>query len=300
MGNGENEQRTWSTKSTVSSRQWQNQMDPLPAHWLRGRAHEGLKEPALEEILDTSETYLNRIFEQLVEQNCKDFFFGDVSQTCASLINCVSLFFFLKKKRNNSLETSLKVWLVPKSWKRDTMADLTSLCASSSQDGLSVEEMTALTESGLFQTQCEPTPQAVQVKQELTPEEEKDAEAKQAETRAAKFRAGKRQLLATMQEQDLHCDIIKTKLEAKIKQRAPEVKYIADFQNDLAKHAKAMKKTVTMMQRFCANDEGLNEKELPRLIDACDQLAAKHKDIEHWAQKFGVDEQRQTTKRAKK
>ena len=118
--------------------------------------------------------------------------------------------------------------------------------------------MTALTESALFPTQSEPTPNVVQVKEELTPEQEKDAEAKQAETRAAKFRAGKRQLLATMQEQDLHCDIIKTKLEAKIKQKAPDVKYSADFQNDLAKHAKNMKKTVTMMQKFCANDGALN------------------------------------------
>ena len=177
------------------------------------------------------------------------------------------------------METSLKVWLVPKTWKRDAVADLTSLCASSSQVGLSVEEMTALTESGLFPTQSEPTPEAVQVKQEPTPEEEKDTEAKQAETRAAKFRAGKRQLLATMQEQDLHCDIIKTKLEAKIKQRAPDVKYSADFQNDLAKHTKNMKKTVTMMQRFCAADGAVNEKALPNLIDTCDQLAAKHKEI---------------------
>ena len=189
---------------------------------------------------------------------------------------------------------------MPKTWKRDAVADLTSLCASSSQVGLSVEEMTALTESGLFPTQSEPTPEAVQVKQEPTPEEEKDAEAKQAETRAAKFRAGKRQLLATMQEQDLHCDIIKTKLEAKIKQKAPDVKYVADFQNDLAKHAKNMKKTVSMMQRFCATDGAVNEKALPALIDTCDQLAAKHKDIEHWAGKFGVDEQRQVTKKAKK
>ena len=151
-----------------------------------------------------------------------------------------------------------------------------------------------------FQHKASRPPKAVQVKEELTPEEEKDAEAKQAETRAANFRAGKRQLLTNMQMQDLHCDIIKTKLEAKIKQKAPDVKYSADFQNDLAKHAKNMKKTVTMMQRFCANDEALNEKALPALIDACDQLAAKHKDIEHWAEKFGVDEQRQTSKKAKK
>ena len=189
---------------------------------------------------------------------------------------------------------------MPKTVKRDAVADLTSLCASSRQDGLSVEEMTALTESGLFQTQREPTTEVVQVKQELTPEEEKDAEAKQAETRAAKFRAGKRQLLATMQEQDLHCDIIKTKLEAKIKQKVPDVKYSADFQNDLAKHAKNMKKMVLTMQKFCANDGAVNEKELPNLIDACDNLAAKHKDIEHWAEKFGVDEQRQTGKKARK
>ena len=154
----------------------------------------------------------------------------------------------------------MKVWLVPKKWSRDMVADLTSLCASSSQADVSVEEMTALTESGLFQTQSAPTTEAVQVKQELTPEEEKDAEAKQAQTRAAKFRAGKRQLLATMQMQDLQCDIIKTKLETKIKQKIPDVKYSADFQNDLAKHGKNMKKTVTMMQRFCANDEALNEK----------------------------------------
>ena len=139
----------------------------------------------------------------------------------------------------------MKVWLVPKTWKRDAVADLTSLCASSSQDGLSVEEMTALTESALFPTQSEPTPEAVQVKQEPTPEEEKDAEAKQAEARVAKFRAGKRQLLAEMQMQDLHCDIIKTKLESKIKAKVPDVKYSADFQNDLAKHAKSMKKTIT-------------------------------------------------------
>ena len=78
------------------------------------------------------------------------------------------------------------------------------------------------------------------------------------------------------------------------------MKYIADFQNDLAKHAKNMKKTVTMMQRFCAADGAVNEKALPNLIDTCDQLAAKHKDIEHWAGKFGVDEQRQVTKKAKK
>ena len=180
------------------------------------------------------------------------------------------------------------------------MADLTSLCASSSQDGLSVEEMTALTESGLFPTQSEPTPEAVQVKQEPTPEEEKDAEEKQAEARATKFKAGRRQLLATMQMQDLQCDIIKTKLETKIKQKIPDVKYSADFQSDLAKHAKNMKKLVTTMQKFCANDGALNEKALPALIDACDQLAAKHKDIEHWAEKFGVDEQRQTTKKARK
>ena len=194
----------------------------------------------------------------------------------------------------------MKVWLVPKTWKRDSVADLTSLCASSSQDGLSVEEMTALTESGLFPTQSEPTPEAVQVKQEQTPEEEKDAEEKQAEARATKFKAGKRHLLATMQMQDLHCDIIKTKLDAKIKQKVPDVKYSNDFQNDLAKHAKNMKKMVLTMQKVFANDGALNEKELPNLIDACDHLAAKHKDIEHWAEKFGVDEQRQTTKKTKK
>ena len=55
-----------------------------------------------------------------------------------------------------------------------------------------------------------------------------------------------------------------------------------------------------MMQHFCAHDEAMNQKALPGLIDAWDQLAAKHKDIEHWAEKFGVDEQRQTTKKAKK
>ena len=194
----------------------------------------------------------------------------------------------------------MKVWLVLKTWKRDSVADLTSLSASSSQADVSVEEMIALTESGLFQTQREPTTEIVQVKQELTPEEEKDAEEKQAEARATKFKAGRRQLLTNMQMQDLHCDIIKTKLEAKIKQKAPDVKYSADFQNDLAKHAKNMKKTVTMMQKFCADDGALNEKALPALIDTCDQLAAKHKDIEHWAEKFGVDESRQQPKKTKK
>ena len=98
MGNGENEQRTWSTKSTVSSRQWQNQMEGLPAHWLRGRAHEGLKEPALEEILDSSETYLNRIFEQLVEQICKDLFRRCVSNICFSKYLCLFLLLSFSEK----------------------------------------------------------------------------------------------------------------------------------------------------------------------------------------------------------
>ena len=113
------------------------------------------------------------------------------------------------------------------------MADLTSLCASSSQDGLSVEEMTALTESGLFPTQSEPTPEAVQVKQEPTPEEEKDAEAKEANKKVEDFKAGKRQLLANMQMHQLHCDIMQTKLTSKKAAKAPDVKYSADFQNDL-------------------------------------------------------------------
>ena len=101
------------------------------------------------------------------------------------------------------------------------------------------------------------------------------------------FKEKKRSLLADMQMQQLHCEIMQTKLANKKAAGAPDVKYCADFQNDLEKHSKNMKKTVQLMQKFCANAEAVNAKALPGLMDACEQLAAKHKDIEHWAEKFG-------------
>ena len=194
----------------------------------------------------------------------------------------------------------MKVWLVPENWNRQTVADNSSLCASSSQE-LTPDEMVALTDSGLFEADdSQPSPAPVTVKRELTPEEEKEEQAREAERKVEKFKEKKRSLLADMQMQQLHCDIMQTKLANKKATGAPDVKYCADFQNDLEKHNKNMKKTVQMMQKFCANADGVNARALPNLMDACEQLATKHKDIEHWAQKFGVDESRPATKKQKK
>ena len=160
------------------------------------------------------------------------------------------------------METSLKVWLVPENWNRETVADNSSLAASSSQE-MTSDEMAALMETGLFEADAiQSAPAPIPVKRELTPEEEIEAQAKEAERKVENFKEKKRSLLADMQMQQLHCEIMQTKLANKKATGAPDVKYCADFQNDLEKHNKNMKKTVQMMQKFCANADTANAKTL--------------------------------------
>ena len=124
----------------------------------------------------------------------------------------------------------MKVWLVPENWNRQTVADNSSLCASSSQE-LTPDEMVALMDSGLFEADdSQRSPAPVTVKRELTPEEEKEEQAREAERKVENFKEKKRSLLADMQMQQLHCEIMQTKLANNKKAAgAPDVKYCADF-----------------------------------------------------------------------
>ena len=196
-----------------------------------------------------------------------------------------------------STEEHMKVWTIPMKWDRFTEADWTSFTASVQADASADELAEANNALKTMGSNCVPAPGNVVVKNEETGEADPT---KEVTERVESFKLNKKQVLSKLQTDQLNCDIMMATLKAKQTEGDSSVKYSENFANDLDAHNKKLVKTAKMIHRYCANDPAVNEAGLPSLIDVCASLANKQKDINYWAQRFGLIEQKEPKRKAPK
>ena len=77
-------------------------------------------------------------------------------------------------------------------------------------------------------------------------------------------------------------------------------KYAAAVIQDNSAHMQKLMKATKMLERICT--EKANEQELPKVVKMIDVLTHEHRDLEKWAEKFGIRGRMRgdTSKRRKK